>query len=235
MLAGVDMIFLNSLLCNFSTHILYIVFSNSHQAAQRGRPRSENAKRAILDAAAELALEGAAGAGVDAIAARAGVSRTTVYKWWPSAAAVLLEGLLDRTRGTIESSASTTTRDALGDYLHGLVDLVRDTPAGALLRGLSAASITDPVVARALVDDWLTPRREAVVALLAEGTRRGEVRAGLDYEVTTDVLFAPIYYRLMYEHQPLSDSLPAEIMAVCWPGIAASEDVARPAPTTLNR
>ena len=178
----------------------------------------------MLDAAAELALEGAAGAGVDAIAARAGVSRTTVYKWWPSAAAVLLEGLLDRTHGTIESPASATTSEALHAYLARLVVLVRDTPAGALLTGLIAASVADPGVGRALVDDWLAPRRTAVVNLLAEGVRRGEVRAGLDYESVADVLFAPIYYRLLFGHQPLTDGLPTEIMAVCWPGITASED-----------
>lgn len=179
----------------------------------------------MLDAAAELALDGAAGAGVDAIAARAGVSRTTVYKWWPSAAAVLLEGLLDRTHATIESPASATTSEALHIYLARLVALVRDSPAGALLRGLVAASSADPVVGRALVDDWLAPRRTAVVNLLAEGVRRGEVRAGLDYDAVADVLFAPIYYRLMFQHQPLTDGLPTEIMAVCWPGIARSDGV----------
>ena len=202
-------------------HILYIVSSNSQPTSRRGRPRSENARRAILDAAAELALQGAAGAGIDAIAARAGVSRTTVYKWWPSAAAVLLEGLLERTRDTIESPASATTRDALGEYLARLVTLVRDTPAGALLRGLTAASVNDTAVGHALVDDWLAPRRAAVVELLTEGVRRGEVRDGLHYNSVIDVLFAPIYYRLMFEHEPLTDGLSAEIMAVCWPGIAA--------------
>ena len=189
--------------------------------SRRGRPRSENARRAVLDAAADLALEGAAGVGIDAIAARAGVSRTTVYKWWPSAAAVLLEGLLERTHDTLESPPAATTREALGEYLGRLVVLVRDTPAGALLRGLTAASVSDPAVGHALVDDWLAPRRVAVVDLLAEGARRGEVREGLNYDSVIDALFAPIYYRLMYEHQPLTDQLSAEILAVCWPGLAA--------------
>jgi AcrR family transcriptional regulator len=175
----------------------------------------------VLDAAAELALEGTAGASVDGIAARAGVSRTTVYKWWPSAAAVLLEGLLERTHDTLEAPASATTREALGEYLAKLITLVRETPAGALLRGLTAASATDPAVGHALIDDWLAPRRKAVVNLLVGGVRRGEVRAGLDYNSVIDVLFAPIYYRLVYQHQPLTDRLSAEIMAVCWPGIAA--------------
>ena len=173
----------------------------------------------MLDAAAELALAGGAGANVDAIAARAGVSRTTVYKWWPSAAAVLLEGLLERTHGTIEAPPSATTREALHAFLSGLVVLVRDTPAGVLLRGLIAASLTDQTVGPALVDDWIAPRRVAIVSLLAEGEDRGEVRRGLDYDVVVDTLFAPIYYRLMLGHEPLTDSLPADILAICWPGI----------------
>jgi AcrR family transcriptional regulator len=224
-----DMSFLNSLRSVCLFHILYIVSSNLQPVARRGRPRSENARRAVLDAATGLALEGAASAGVDAIAARAGVSRTTVYKWWPSAAAVLLEGLLDHARGTIELPPAAPIRDVLSAHLEALVDLVRDTPAGALLRGLTAASVADSAVAHALIDDWLAPRRAAVTELLVEGARLGEVRAGLDYEVATDLLFAPIYYRLIYRHQPLTPELPAEILAVCWPGIAASEDVVRPA------
>ena len=177
----------------------------------------------MLDAAADLILEGAAGAGIDAIAARADVSRTTVYKWWPSAAAVLLEGLLDRVHDTIESPDSATTREALHHHLAALVGLVRDTAAGPLIRSLTAASVSDAAVGRALVDQWLAPRRAAVVELLIEGVRREEVRDGLDHDAVADVLFAPIYYRLMYGHQPIDDTLVEEIIAVCWPGIAASE------------
>jgi AcrR family transcriptional regulator len=189
----------------------------------------------VLDAAAELALEGAWSAGVDGIAARAGVSRTTVYKWWPSAAAVLLEGLVERTGGTLDAPPSATTREALGHYLEQLVILVRDTPAGVLLRGLTAASGTDPIVGRALIVDWLAPRRGIVVRLLIEGVRRGDLRAGLDYEVVADLLFAPIYYRLMYEHQPLTDHLAEEIMAMTWPGIAAVDTTSEPAQITKQR
>jgi hypothetical protein len=106
---------------------------------------------------------------------------------------------------------------------------VRETPAGALLRGLTAASATDAAVGHALVDDWLAPRRKVVVDLLVRGVGRGDVRPGLDYNSVIDVLFAPIYYRLIYQHQPLTDRLSAEIIAVCWPGIAAAN---QPAETT---
>jgi hypothetical protein len=101
--------------------------------------------------------------------------------------------------------------------------LVRDTPAGVLLRGLIASSVTDPTVGRALVDDWIAPRRAAIVNLLTEGERRGEVRRGLDYDVVVDTLFAPIYYRLILGHEPLTDSLPTDILAICWPGITTEQ------------
>jgi hypothetical protein len=133
---------------------------------------------------------------------------------------VLLEGLLDRTHETIEHSASATTHEALHDHLARLITLVRDTSVGALLRGLVASSVTDSAVGYALVDDWLAPRRAAVVGLLVEGVRRGDVRAGLEYDAVADALFAPIYFRLVFGHQPLTDRLSAEILAVCWPGIA---------------
>ena len=61
----------------------------------------------------------------------------------------------------------------------------------------------------------------AVQNLLVKGVRRGEVRDGLNYDSVLDALFAPIYYRLMYEHQPLTDQLSDEILALCWPSIAA--------------
>jgi len=198
--------------------------SSNSQPSRRGRPRSDRARRAVLDAAAELAFEGASAAGVDAIASRAGVSRTTVYKWWPSAAAVLLEGLIDRTRDTIEASDAATTREALQEYLAKLTALVRDTPVGALLRGLIASAVSDPAVAYALIDDWLAPRRAAIVARLRDGERRGEVRPGLHYDTVADVLFAPVYHRLVFGHEPLTDHLAADILAISWPGIAAEQD-----------
>ncbi len=199
------------------------MFSNLQPSPRRGRPRSDAARRAVLDAAAELSITGGAGANVDAIAARAGVSRTTVYKWWPSAAAVLLEGLLERTHGTLEAPSATTTREALESFLSSLILLVRDTPAGVLLRGLIAASAGDPGVGRALVDDWIAPRRAAIVTVLTEGQRRGEVRAGLELDAVVDALFAPIYYRLMLGHEPLTDSLPTDILVICWPGISTEK------------
>jgi hypothetical protein len=59
--------------------------------------------------------------------------------------------------------------------------------------------------------------------LLTEGERRGEVRAGLDHDAVVDALFAPIYYRLMLGHEPLTDNLSTDLLAICWPGISTEK------------
>ena len=75
----------------------------------------------MLRAAAELALAGGPGvASVDAIAKRAAVSRTTIYKWWPSSAAIVLDGLLDSVRGSIVRPPGSSSKEALDHHLRAL-------------------------------------------------------------------------------------------------------------------
>ncbi|MCR6689460.1 TetR/AcrR family transcriptional regulator [Cellulomonas sp.] len=187
---------------------------------RRGRPRSPERRRAVLDAAAELALSSGSLPTVDAIATRAGVSRTTLYKWWPSPAAVLVEGLLDRFHASIEFDDDLPVRTALEAQVDALVHLLRDTPAGRLLRQLMAASITDAATATALLDEWLEPRRHAAVHHVERGIASGELRAGTDAALVVDALFAPAYHRLVWGHAPLDDDLAARVCALVWPAIA---------------
>src|SRR5439155_10144682 len=121
----------------------------------RGRPRSEAARRAILAAAGELMLSGGlAAATMDAIAARAGVSKATIYKWWPSRGAVALDGFLDQVAGTLAIPEGMTAQEALTWQLDALVRLFADTAAGPLMRALVAQAQTDPDIARSLRDAW---------------------------------------------------------------------------------
>ena len=175
----------------------------------RGRPRSERARTAILEAAGELMLAGGLRAAtVDGIAARAGVSKATVYRWWPSRGAVALDGFLHQVEDTIQVPEGASTHDALVHQLRALVGLLRDTPSGPLLRALTAQAESDPEVAAALRDQWLAPRRAATVAILERALAAGELRADADISVALDQLFAPLYHRLHYGHEPLTHDLP---------------------------
>lgn len=143
---------------------------------RRGRPRSAAVREKVVRAAAELALDGGSGAAtVDAIAKRAEVSRTTIYKWWPSASAIVLEGLLDAVRDSIVRPPGSSTVQALVHHVRALFDILADPAVGPLLRNVIAASASDPAIERALLDQWIAPRRAAVAVTLREAVTAGDL------------------------------------------------------------
>lgn len=172
-----------------------------------GRPRSEHSRQAILAAAGELMLEGGlAAATVDAIAARAGVGKATIYKWWPSRAAVALEGLMVAASSSWEVPEGASAMEALTEHMRAVTHLFTETPAGALMRSLAADAQSQPEIADALRQQWLGPRRAVSMEILRAGMRSGELREGLDLEATVDLLYAPVYYRLLFGHAPLDQA-----------------------------
>src|SRR6476659_4386404 len=126
------------------SNILDIVSTNdgtqgdtAHQTVapgRRGRPRSARVRVAVVRAAAQLTRAGGPGAAtVDAIAKRAAVSRTTIYKWWPSSAAIVLEGLLDAVPDAIIAPPGSSFKEALEHHLRALNAILTDTGTGPLL------------------------------------------------------------------------------------------------------
>ena len=191
---------------------------------RRGRPRSEAVREKVVRAAAELALDGGSGAAtVDAIARRAEVSRTTIYRWWPSAAAIVLEGLLDAVRDSITRPPGSTTAQALVHHVGALFGLLADPAVGPLLRNVIAASASDPAIERALMEQWIAPRRAAVAVTLRDAVAAGELPAHTDVEVAVDALVSPPYYRLMFGMAPLDDVGVAALVATVWSGCRAAQ------------
>ncbi|HEX3650023.1 MAG TPA: TetR/AcrR family transcriptional regulator [Pseudonocardiaceae bacterium] len=174
----------------------------------RGRPRSERARLAILAAAGELMLAGGVNAAsMEAIAERAGVSKATIYKWWPSRGAVALDGFLAQAQDTIAIPEGLSTREALHFQVLALIRLFRDTPSGPLMRALVSQAECDPEIARAVRERWLAPRRAVAMEIVRAGVASGEFRPDIDPASVSDQLFAPIYHRLIFGHEPLDDEL----------------------------
>ena len=149
---------------------------------------------------------------IEAIAARAGASKATIYKWWPSRAAVLLEGLFDLTRETIVVPGGVSTADALTSQLTATLRIFREGATGPLLRTLAGEAVSDPAVADALRDQWIGPRRTVCLGILRDAVARGELRGDTDLEAASDQLFGPLYHRLLFGHAPLEDDLPAVLV-----------------------
>ncbi|GAB4216040.1 MAG: TetR/AcrR family transcriptional regulator [Roseiflexaceae bacterium] len=171
----------------------------------QGRPRSERARQAILAAASELlARDGFAAVTVEAIAAHAGVSKATIYRWWPNKAAVVTESFLERSAPQIEFAATESVRENLRVQMRRLVQLLAGT-SGQVIAALMAEAQSDAEVARAFLAGWVAVRRRETRAVLERGVANGELRADLDLDVVMDALYGPIYFRLLAHHLPLDE------------------------------
>jgi AcrR family transcriptional regulator len=148
---------------------------------------------------------------MEAVAARAGVAKTTIYRWWPSKGSLAMAGFLAETAPKI---AYPNSGSALVDLISQLrrVAAVYGGKTGRVLAAILAEGQRDPNTMAAFIEGYARPRREEAKAILSAGVERGELRAEIDLEATLDALYGPIYYRLLVPLAPL-DPKWAEAMA----------------------
>ena len=172
----------------------------------RGRPRSERLDHAILRAAVDLVLaSGFRALSMDAIAAKAGVGRMTIYRRWPNKAAIIMDAFVTRVDpGTLFSSASSF-KESVRLQMRTMAKAFRGKD-GTLIRVLLAEAQFDPELAKALRERWTMPRRRMAVEYFLEGIRQGALRSDIDPDAMIDLLYAPLYYRLQMGTGLLSDS-----------------------------
>lgn len=177
--------------------------------------RSQESWRAILDAAYALFVEGGyQSVTMGGIAARAGVGRQTLYRWWPSKAAVVFEAFLDKVSiGPFPADGDLAA--LLRAYAHGFLTLYVDGAGGSRLRELIGAAQTDPDLARAMAEQWFEPRRAPVREALREAQRAGLVRPDVDPDTALDLVFAPLHYRLLVSGQPLDAAYADAVVDLC--------------------
>lgn len=166
--------------------------------------RNERSRRAIL--AAAIALIGELGyerVSVEAIAKRAGVGKQTIYRWWPSKGAVMLEALDESLGPVVDFPDSGDIVEDLRAQMHGVTQLFGETEVGRLYQGLIAAAQCDPALSRAHIDQVIEPASVAGRERLARAQERGEMRADADIQALIDMLYGAIYYRLLLHTRPL--------------------------------
>jgi AcrR family transcriptional regulator len=185
----------------------------------KGRQRSAAAEAAILDAAVEL-LERKPLCEVtaEAIAKRAGVSKATIYKWWPNRNRVAMDAFLSRTQ---EEILPSDTGSALRDFTETLVAATRfhKSPCGRLLCQFIAEGQSDPDLLAMFREQFLNQRRKAARGMWERGVARGEIRAELDPDLGIDLIFGPMVYRLLVGHGPLDDADAEAMVAAVFCGV----------------
>jgi AcrR family transcriptional regulator len=177
-----------------------------HAPSQRGRPRSERSHRAILDAANEILEErGFVDLTMDEVAQRAGVSKATIYRRWPTKGTLVFEAF---SADFLDRQPLPDTGSLRGDLLgalRGWIKTVKGTVTGRSLVSLIAEVQRDPELAEIWRERFVTRVRSQHKAMIDRAVQRGEVSADVDADVVLDLLFGPAYHRLLQTHLPLSD------------------------------
>ena len=170
----------------------------------RGRPRSEECRDAVLSAALELMREDdLRRASVDRIAQRSGVSKATIYKWWPNRTAVAVDAFLHQ---MMADAPVPDTGSAAEDFRLALRGMMRfyTSPFGAIYAQLIGESQFYPTERERIRTHQVNVRRAAVSKIWERGVARGELDPNVDPEVAMDLVFGPAMYRLAIGHGGLT-------------------------------
>lgn len=165
------------------------------QVRKAGRPRSEQADRAIIGAALDLFAEsGAEGLCIEKVAARAGVGKATIYRRWPGKEDLLLDAL-----AALKAPLPEPKGESVRDDLAALVEATRSESAdprqvrqSALLLG---EGLRYPRLIDRYVEEVVEPRRDVFRAVLRRGMATGELRENSNVEAAVDMLTGAVLAR----------------------------------------
>ncbi|MER5361376.1 TetR/AcrR family transcriptional regulator [Streptomyces sp. NPDC002785] len=167
--------------------------------------RSERSRRATLEAALELCTEKGYGrVTIEAIAARAGVSKKTIYRWWPSKSAVMLEAFTDALVGTIPFVDTGDIAADLRANVMGAVKLLSTPPYGPAYAGILSEVHHDDVLAETVRTKLVDPRFGEAVDRLRRAQEQGQIPPDADLPLAVEMLYAPVYYRTVLR-KPVQD------------------------------
>jgi len=193
-----------------------------------GRPRSAEAQRAVLDAARELfAAGGYTAATVDAVAARSGVAKTTIYRWWPNRASLLVELLAEVHTAAVPLPAS-------GEPVRAILGELRDAATaangltGKLLTALIGEAQHDPEVRAELLEGLFYPRRATTARVIRRAQDKGELRPDVPPDIAADLLFGPLFYRMLVRHDPVTTTFMMQVFRYAMDGLGTKRAGRRP-------
>lgn len=173
----------------------------------RGRRPSAEVHADILDAVGKILLqEGVAELSFERVAREAGVSKTTLYKWWPSAGALALDGYFHTVEDTLALPRTGDIRADLTAQLRSFVRLMTRTPAGPLLAELIGRAQSDEELAREYRRRYSSQRRTLAEARLSEAQEAGQVAADVDVRVLIDQLWGAVYHRILIPDEPVNEA-----------------------------
>ncbi|MNH88884.1 Fatty acid metabolism regulator protein [compost metagenome] len=189
---------------------------------KRGRPRNVETQSSILSASYELLLESGFGAvTVEKIAERAKVSKATIYKWWPNKAAVVMDGFLSAAAARLPVP---DTGSIFQDILEHATNMARfmTSREGSILLEIIGEGQVDSALAEAFRTRYIQPRRLEVRDIMDRGLQRGELKKNLNIALCTDLIYGPIFYRLLVTGDQIDEDYVGQLVTQVFKGIRST-------------
>jgi AcrR family transcriptional regulator len=192
-------------------------------AFKGGRPRSAQAQQAILDATLTfLATEGFDAMSIEAIAAAAGVGKQTIYRWWVSKEALVIDAIksLQQTHNPVVETGSL--REDFLVMARNAFQTLSEPDARGFVLNVLAMMTTYPHIYQAFYDQAIAPRFQQLAQMIRRAQARGEVRQDLDANEIIGLLASPFWYYLLFNarNMPAAPDLPERLVDAILQGIA---------------
>jgi AcrR family transcriptional regulator len=190
----------------------------------RGRPRSEVSRQRILEAALEtLEISGFNYSTTDSIAERAGASKATIYRWWPTKASLLAEALREAVAEEVPFPETGDLATDIELQLQNFIALLNGR-LGRAFKAFVGAAQSDPEVAAAFLEEWVKPRRKEAKTVLERYQMKGQIAADVDLDLVLDLLYGPMYFRLLSGHGALTPEYAKQITGFAINGLASKRE-----------
>lgn len=186
-----------------------------------GRPRSETSRKAVLDATRRLLTRQSLGElSIEAIAKKAGVGKTTIYRWWPSKAAIAMEAFLEQPGIQNIVPTTATAAESIRRQMESLIRQLRGQN-GRIIAGIIAESQSDSSVLELLYESFLKERVESLYNSIEEGKGNGEFNKAIDSDIMIDMLMGPLFLRVLSGELGIDESFAANFPEQAVMGISA--------------
>ena len=187
-----------------------------------GRPRSEDARKAILRSTLKLLQQiGFPDLSIEAIAADADVGKATVYRWWPNKAALVADAFSSSADEELRFPDTGSVRSDVSVQMKHLVRVLRGR-RGRIVAALIGGGQSDPELIAAFRDRFMMPRRQEAYGILRRGIARGELPENLDLDLTLDTLYGALYMRFLIRQTGLTDAFVDEVVNLVVDGASAN-------------
>ena len=187
----------------------------------------ERSRQAILDATLQLLTPDGdvTSLTVEAVAARAGVAKTTIYRRWRDKWELALDAvMIDMLPRLDEPVDVGDTRKELLTFVNSVVTMLAATPYGPAMQGLVSPIATDPDLARVYREQVVQPRHAELTPVIKRGIARGDLRPDTDTRLIHELLIGPIFYRLLLSGAPLDRKLGPRLVDAILAGFAPRTD-----------